>query len=443
MKIIRGFKTELDPNDKQRTTLLQHAGCARFSFNWGLQRCIEARANGEKKPSAMELHREWNVWKGENAPWSKDVSKCSPQEALRNLDRAYANFFRKCKLKKQGKHKGKVGFPQLKSRKKGIGSFRLTGSIHTSETHIKLPVIGAVRLKEHGYLPTSDVKVLSATVSERAGRWFVSLQVEIENQDLHRKRDEKNPVIKDEDHPIIGLDLGIKTLAVCSDGTEFENPNALKSNLRQLRRANKSLHRKVKGSSNRKKAAQRLGRLHWRISNVRSDVLHKLTTQLTRGKSVVVIEDLNVSGMLRNHCLARSISDVGFGEMRRQLTYKGEENGCLIITADRFFPSSKTCSDCGWVNGDLKLSDREWVCLECGVIHDRDLNAAVNLENWGMRFLESEFPILAVSSTERQNACGGISSGDDLGHHETDSDRGAVLGEAGIRLESVALGCLQ
>jgi len=443
VKIIRGFKTELDPNDRQRTLFLQHAGAARFTYNWGLQRCIESRTNGEKKPSAMELHRELNALKDTEFPWMRESSKCSPQESLRNLDKAFANFFRKCKLKKQGKHKGKVGFPQLKSRKKGIGSFRLTGSIHASETHVRLPVIGAVRLKEHDYLPTSDVKVLSATVSERAGRWFVSLQVEIENQDLHRKRDERHPVIKDEDHPIVGVDLGIKTLAVCSDGTEFENPNALRSNLRQLRRANKSLHRKVRGSSNRRKAARRLGRLHWRISNVRSDVLHKITTRLTRIKSVIVIEDLNVSGMLRNHHLARSISDVGFGEMRRQLTYKGEENGCLIVLADRFFPSSKTCSDCGWVNGGLKLSDREWVCLECGVVHDRDLNAAVNLENWGMRFLESEFPILAVSSTERQNACGGISSGSDLGRCETDSDRGSILGEAGIRLEICRAGMFQ
>ena len=416
MKIIRGFKTELDPNDRQRTALLQHAGTARFAFNWGLQRKIEARKNGEKNPSAMELHREWNVWKRENAPWALESSKCCGQEALRNLDRAYTNFFRRCK----SGTKGKKGFPRFKSKRNGIGSFRLTGSIHASETHVKLPVIGAVRLKEHEYLPV-EARVLSATVSERAGRWFVSLQVEIESQDHHHEKDEL--------HPIVGVDLGIKTLAVVSDGTTFENPNALKSKMRKMKRLQRSLSRKVKGSSNRKKAAKRVAKLHWRIANVRSDTLHKLTTSLTRTKSVIVIEDLNVSGMLRNHCLARAISDLGLCELRRQLEYKGEWNDCLIVTADRFLPSSKTCSECGWVNEDLKLSDRTWVCLDCGCVHGRDHNAAVNLENWGVRSL------LAVSSTERLNACGEEGSGRDFGCGETD------LCEAGIRHEVVHEEC--
>jgi len=416
MKIIRGFKTELDPNDRQRTALLQHAGTARFAFNWGLERKIEARKNGEKAPDAMTLHREWNQWKRENAPWSMSVSKCSPQEAFRDLDRAYANFFRRCKQKT----KSKKGFPRFKSKRNGVGSFRLTGSIHASETHVRLPVIGAVRLKEHGYLPTSDVKVLSATVSERAGRWFVSLQVEIESQDVHHE--------KDGDHPIIGLDLGIKTLAVCSDGKEFENPKALGRNLRKLRRLNMSLHRKVKGSSNRRKAARRVAKLHWRISNIRSDTIHKITTELTRAKSAIVIEDLNVRGMMGNRHLSRAISDLGLHELRRQLEYKGLWNGCQIITADRFFPSSKTCSDCGAVNQELRLSDREWACVACGCVHDRDLNAAVNLEHWGLMSL------VAASSAETQNARGGEGSGGGLGRCETNP------GEAGIRHEIGAEG---
>jgi putative transposase len=417
MKIIRGFKTELDPNNHQRTLLLQHAGVARFVFNWGLERKIEARKNGEKTPGAMELHRELNTLKKTEFPWMYEASKCAGQEALRNLDRAYTNFFRRCK----SGTKGKKGFPRFKSKRNGIGSFRLTGSIHASETHVKLPVIGAVRLKEHGYIPTSDVRVLSATVSERAGRWFVSLQVEIENQDQHHEKDEL--------HPIVGVDLGIKTLAVVSDGTAFENPNALKSKMRKLKRLQRSLSRKVKGSSNRKKAAKRVAKLHWRIANVRSDTLHKITTHLTRTKSVIVIEDLNVSGMLKNHCLARAISDLGLCELRRQLGYKGEWNDCLIVTADRFFPSSKTCSECGWVNEDLKLSDREWVCLDCGCVHDRDHNAAVNLENWGVNAL------VAASSAETQNACGEEGSGCDFGCGETDLD------EAGIRHEVVHEEC--
>ena len=415
MKIIRGFKTELDPNDRQRTALFQHAGVARFVFNWGLERKITARKNGEKTPGAMELHRELNALKKTTYSWLYDSSKCAGQESLRDLDRAYTNFFRRCK----SGTKGKKGFPRFKSKRNGIGSFRLTGSIHATDTNVKLPVIGAVRLKEHSYLPV-EARVLSATVSERAGRWFVSLQVKIENQYHHHEKDEL--------HPIVGVDLGIKTLAVVSDSTTFENPNALKSKMRKLKRLQRSLSRKVKESSNRKRAAKRVAKLHWRIANVRADALHKITSQLTRTKSVIVIEDLNVSGMMKNHCLARAISDLGLHEFRRQLEYKGEWNDCLIVTADRFFASSKTCSECGWVNENLKLSDRQWVCLDCGCVHDRDHNAAVNLENWGVRSL------LAVSSTERLNACGEEGSGSGFGHCETDLD------EAGIRHEISVVG---
>ena len=415
MNIIRGFKTELDPNDRQRTVLLQHAGTARFVFNWGLDRKIEAREKGEAYPTYVDLSRELNAVKKTEFPWMYDVSSKCVLNALVNLDQAFKDFFRRCNKKS----KGKKGFPRFKSRRNGVGSFRLHGHIHAGETHIKLPRIGSVRLKEHGYLPVSDVKILSATVSERAGRWFVSLQVETDVQPQQYEKDEL--------HPVVGVDLGIKTLAVCSDGMTFENPNALKSKLKKLKRLQQSVSRKKKGSSNRKKAVKRVAKLHWRISNVRSDVLHKLTTYLTRAKSVVVIEDLNVSGMMKNRCLSRAISDVGLSELRRQLEYKGKWNGCLIITADRFFPSSKTCSECGWINASLKLSDRTWVCLECGCIHDRDFNASVNLENCGTKTL------LAVGSKESINACGEEGSGSDLGLSETS------LSEAGIRQETCSL----
>lgn len=410
MTITRGFKTELDPNNRQRTLLLQHAGVARFAYNWGLAQKIEAREKGDKNPSAMELHRRLNSLKATEFPWMYLSSKAAPQEALRNLDRAFANFFRNCKSKK----KGRKGFPKFKSKRNGIGSFRLTGSIRAEETLVVLPRIGAVRLKERGYLPL-DAKILSATVSERAGRWFVSLQVEVENQDLHLE--------KDEEHPIVGLDLGIKTLAVCSDGACFSNPYALKSKLRKLRRLSRSLSRKQKGSANRRKAAGRTATLHWRIANTRRDALHKLTTELTRTKSVIVIEDLNVSGMMKNRHLSRAIADLGLFELRRQLGYKGEWYGCLIVTADRFFASSKTCSSCGLVNEELGLGDREWTCLGCGEIHDRDFNASVNLENWGLEKL------LAASSAERLNACGEGGSGREAILDETNLD------EAGIRQE--------
>lgn len=359
MKVQRGYKTEIKPNNVHKTLLLKHAGAARWTYNWGLNQKKMAYENGEKMPNAIELHRRLNALKPTELPWMYEVSKCSPQEALCNLDRAYDNFF-----KKRGK------FPKFKSKKNGIGGFRLTGTIKVTENTIQLPRLGVLRLKERGYLPT-DAKTLSASVSERAGRWFVSIQAEEVLPEYQ--------VIKDE-HDVVGVDLGIKTLATVSDGTKYENPAPLKRKLRKLKRLQQSVSRKVKGSQNRKKATKKVARLHLRISNVRKDTLHKMTMTLAKTKRVVIIEDLNVSGMMKNRCLARSIADLGLFELRRQLSYKGDWYSCKIVPVDRFFPSSKTCSICGEINENLTLADREWTC-PCGVHHDRDHNASVNLKN--------------------------------------------------------------
>lgn len=325
-----------------------------------------AYENGEKTPNAIELHRRLNTLKPTELPWMYEVSKCSPQEALRNLDRAFDNFF-----KKRG------CFPKFKSKKNGIGGFRLTGTIKVSASHVKLPRLGVLKLKERGYLPT-DAKILSASVSERAGRWFVSIQVE---EDLPAYQG-----VKDE-HDVVGMDLGIKTLATVSDGTSYQNPKPLKTKLRKLRQLQKAISRKVKGSRNRRKAADRVARLYYRISNVRRDTLHKMTTTLAKTKRVVGIEDLNVSGMMKNRCLSRAIADLGLFECRRQLNYKGNWYSCQIVLIDRFFPSSKTCSVCGEINENLTLADREWTCEGCGTCHDRDHNASVNLENAALQFV--------------------------------------------------------
>ena len=201
MQIKRASKTELDPTDAQRRACVQHAGAARWAYNWGLALRIAAYEKGEKTPYAMELHRRLNQLKRTDVPWMYDVSKCAPQEALRNLDTAYVNFFRRVELKKQGLFDGDVGFPKPKTKKHGLGSFRLTGTIRIGERHIQLPRLGKLRLKERGYLPvdgTPEVKVLSATVSEKAGRWFVAVQVE---QTL--------PDPEPSDRPVAGVDLGL------------------------------------------------------------------------------------------------------------------------------------------------------------------------------------------------------------------------------------------
>lgn len=313
MKIVRGYKTELDLNDRQRTACVKHAGAARFAYNWGLRRKIDAYEATGKSPTAIDLHRELNALKKTELAWMYEVSKCAPQEALRNLDQAFAHFFQRVELKKRGKLKGPVGFPRFKSRKAGLGSFRLTGSIHVFEDSIQLPRLGRLRLKERGYLPTSNVKILSATVSERAGRWFVSVQVEEEVPDPTLARGEP-----------IGVDLGVKTLAMRSDGISYENPKALDEARKKLRRLQRKFARQQRGSRNREKTRCQIARLHYRIANVRRDALHEATSGIVAKTKpdaerprAVVIEDLNVSGMLQNHCLARAIADVGMYEFGR------------------------------------------------------------------------------------------------------------------------------
>jgi putative transposase len=387
LKVVRGYKTELDLNNEQRTMCLKHAGASRYAYNWGLARSQEVYKLTGKRPTAIDLHRELNALKPSQVPWMYEVSKCAPQEALRDLEQAYRNFYRKLKLKKIGQWKGKLGFPTWKKRSKAIGSFRLTGSIKVFAKAIQLPRLGRLRLHEKDYLPTA-AKVLNATVSEQAGRWFVSIQVE-EEQD--------KPVMTAPS--AIGVDLGIKTLATLSDGTTWQNPRALKHAQKKLRRLERQKSRRKKGSKNRTKTRQAIAKVHARIANIRKDATHKLTSHLVKHHAFIAIEDLHVSGMLKNHKLAQAVSDSNFGEMRRQLEYKAEWQGAHIVTVDRFYPSSKTCSGCGYVKAELSLGERTFVCEDCGMVLDRDLNAAMNLKG------------VAVSSIDTQNACGAASAG--------------------------------
>jgi putative transposase len=326
-------------------------------------------------PSARDLHKDLNVLKATEFAYMYEVSKCAPQEALIDLDEAFKHFFRKAALKKQGQFRGRCGYPKFKSRKKGMGSFRLTGAIHVCEKSIQLPRLGTLRLKEHGYLPVG-AKVAQATVSESAGRWYVAIQVAQEGA-------EPEPATG----PVIGVDLGIKTLAVLSDGREMANPKALRIRLKKLRRLSRWHSRTQRGSANRKKAQQKLARMHARIAHIREDALHKATASLVAKNKpvetrpvVIGIEDLNVSGLLKNRTLSRAIADVGLYEFRRQLLYKAQQAGVQIHVVSRWEPSSKTCSGCGWYHADLQLADRVFVCQECGLVIDRDLNAARNLE---------------------------------------------------------------
>ena len=350
-----------------QTALLRALPLTSLLSPWGLARKQAAFANGEKTPSAIDLHRELNALKRSAFPWMYEVSKCAPQEALRDLDKAFVNFYRRVKEKRAGKNIH-VGFPRFKTKKNGLGSFRLTGTIHVFEKAVQLPRLGLLRLKERYYLPVAGVHILSATVSEKAGRWFVSLQVEMEIPD-------PLPAAK----PVAGVDLGIARMAQISDGTSFENPRALKQALAKLKRLQRVVSRRQKGSANRQKAVRQLAKAHVRVSNIRKDALHQATTWLAKTKSAIVLENLNVSGMMKNRHLAQAIADVGMYEFRRQLQYKGAWYGCEVFLADRFFPSSKRCSRCG-SEKEISLAERVYRCEGCGQVMDRDLNAAINLE---------------------------------------------------------------
>jgi putative transposase len=269
-----------------------------------------------------------------------------------------------------------------------LGSFRLTGRIVVSEKAIVLPRLGRLRLKEREYLPTGDkVQILSATVSEQAGHWYVSMQVEEER------------AVPENTGPVVGIDLGVKSLATLSDGEVIPNPRHLKRRLKKLQKLQRVVSRRQKGSKNRKKAVRKLAKLHRQIKHQRSNTLHQVTTRLAKTKSVLVIEDLHINGMLKNHHLAQAIGDVGFYEFKRQLLYKASWYGSRVVLANRWEPSSKACSGCGWRKEDLRLSDRTFHCQQCGLVLDRDLNAALNLEK------------LADSSPDNANACGGASAG--------------------------------
>lgn len=363
---MKAYRTELDLNDVQVTACMCHAGAARWAYNWGLRRKIESYEETGKSPSAIDLHRELNVLKKTDVPWMYDVSKFAPQEALRNLDKAFEGFFRRCKFGAERK-----GYPLFKSRKRGIGTFTFSGGIKATDSTIQLPRIGVVRLKERGYLPVGE-RITSATVSERSGRWFVSVRT-------------KEEPVRPLGAEVIGVDVGLKSLAVLSDGTTFESPKALRKSEDRLKRLQRSVSRKKKGSKNRKKAVSILARQHYRVACVRNDAIHKCSNAIAKRAHTVVIEALNVAGMLKNHCLARAISDAGMAELHRQITYKMEWAGGTVIQADRWYPSSKTCSTCGIVKADLTLADRTFRC-ECGFECDRDHNAAINLRNLAASF---------------------------------------------------------
>jgi putative transposase len=366
--MIISHKIRLTPNNKQATYFAKAAGTARFAYNWALAEWQTQYAawkddNSLPKPSQFSLRKQLNAIKREQFPWMLEVTKNAPQMAIIQLGAGFKNFF-----------VGRSKYPQFKKKGKSRDSFTLTNDqFSINACRIRIPHLGSVRMRET--LRFSG-KILSATISRTADQWFASITVDTD----------QNHLPPAENQGAVGVDLGVSTLATLSTGEVVAGTKPHKALLSRLQRLSRSLSRKVKGSANRQKTKAKLGKLHARIANIRKDTLHQFTTDLTRRFSLIGIEDLNVSGMVKNRHLSRAISDMGFFECRRQLEYKAAMRGGVVVIADRFFASSKTCSACAEKIEKLPLSVRRWDCPCCGASHDRDVNAAINLANYAASY---------------------------------------------------------
>ena len=351
--MILSHKIRIHPNREQEQFLKKSCGVARFAYNWGLEEWERQYKNGEK-PNRFKLEKLFNSIKKQEFPFVCEVSKCCSQIAFKNLGRAYKNFFdRRAKFprfKKKGIHDS-FGLDNLK--------FRVDGK------HIKLAKMSPMRMAESLRF---DGKIMSGTVSRVADKWYISIAVEVK-KDLTLPKTGK----------YVGVDLGVKDIAITSDGCKFANPRWIHKSEKKLKRLNRELARRKHTSKRRERTRLRLARQHDQVANQRKDWLHKITTYLVRKYDVIALEDLNVRGMVKNHNLAKAITNVSFGEFNRQIEYKVQMYGKQIYRVDRFFPSSKTCSVCGCVQEKMPLHVREWTCPDCGAHHDRDINAATNL----------------------------------------------------------------
>jgi putative transposase len=379
--VTQAYRFALDPAPTQRRALASHCGAARVAYNWGLD-LVKTRLDQVQSDSSIEvpltlpeLRWQWNRAKHQVAPWWGENSKEAYSSGLDALARALKNW----SDSRTGRRKGRpIGFPRFKKKQRSRDACRFTtGQIKvlTDRKHIQLPRIGVLKTHESTRklarrMERGTARILSATISRTADRWFVSFTVEVHRQ----------IVVSNGKTSIVGVDLGIRYLAVLSSGEPpIPNPRPLESSLRTLRRLNRELARRCPNSRRRKLARRRLAREQARAANIRRDALHKLTTNLATEYGTVVVEHLNMAGLVRNHRLARVLTDAGISRLRRLLTYKTTWYGSQLIVADRFYPSSKTCSACGWVKAKLPLSQRTFNCEACGLGLDRDLNAARNL----------------------------------------------------------------
>ncbi len=362
--IQKGFKYRIYPTKEQSVLMAKHFGCVRWVYNWGLDQKTKAYQETGKSPSRFELDRQLTSQKKNiDTVWLSDVSSSSLQNSLERLDGAYTKFF-----------KEKKGFPKFKSKHRGDQSFSSPQANRLiEENKLSIPKFReGIKIKLHRKF---EGTIKSVTISRNpSGKYFASLTVETTAKIIKPKKPSKKKSI--------GVDLGIKTFAVLSTGEEIQNPKHLKKSLKRLRRAHRNVSRKVKGSNNRMKAKKILALQYEKVTNQRTDFLHKVSLRLIRENQTVCLETLNVKGMMQNHKLAQALSDISIGTFNRFMEYKGLWYGTNILRCGRFEASSKICNKCGATNHALTLADRTWTCLNCNSTHDRDINAAKNIRDF-------------------------------------------------------------
>ena len=357
----------LYPTPEQVLVFNKSFGVKRYSYNWALTKWQEQKALGTKAVSMNDLKKEWNKIKPK---WVYDSPKDANQQPFADVRTALKNYF-------EGKKNGSSHFKFPKKKKKGKcrDSFYVSNDkAHITNNHIKLPLVGRVKLAEGLRFRKKSTKILSYTVSRTADKYYVSINYEIPDA-LGETQSGSG---------LVGIDLGLKTFAVESNGHEESSPRPLKKHQQKLKRIQRKFSRATRGSIRKKKAKMKLARQHARIANIRKDHLHKYSRQVVNANAIIVLEDLHINEMLKNHKLARAIADSSWGEFKRMLVYKAKMSGSLVLIADRWFPSSKICSQCNALKPHLGLDEREYICEECGCILDRDLNASINILAYGL-----------------------------------------------------------